>query len=57
MLVVRAVPVSTQKEIKSCFFLCGCRGCLYRGHCRRWACLGGVGGSGGHMGWGIYCFC
>ena len=28
------------------------RGCLYRGHCRRWACLGGVGGSGGRMGWG-----
>ena len=42
-----------QGEIRSCFFFGGCRGCLYRGHCRRWACLGGVGGSGERMGWGI----
>ena len=55
VFVVRAVPVSAQREIRSCFFLGGCRGCLYRGHCRRWACLGGVGGSGGRMGWGGGC--
>ena len=52
MFVVRAVPVSAQGEIRSCFFFGGCRGCLYHGHCRRWACLDGVGGSGGRMGWG-----
>ena len=40
------------RGIRSCFFLGGCRGCLYRGHCHRWACLGGVGGSGGRMAWG-----
>ena len=51
MFVVWAVPVSAQGEIRSCFFFGGCRGCLYHGHCRHWACLGGVGGSGGRMGY------
>ena len=47
VFVVRAVLVSAQGEIRSCFCLGGCRSCLYRGHCRRWAGLGGVGGCGG----------
>ena len=56
VFVVRAVPVSTQGEIRSCFFLGGCRGCLYRGCCHRWACLDGVDGSGGRIGWGGWVF-